>query len=236
MDTKYELKNVRQEDYVLDGKWIAPMSHLYRGEMARLTVDKQLMYTVAGWSITVTFAFNGLLWSTSTIPHWLHFLVFLFQFVLSIVETDASQHYAIPKYRNDLVLQGFYVDILTQIEKEQFKVQVGDVGAADLSVSLPFVPPPAEQRTCCTSDVTDQNETWQRKLIQSIKSPMSPISNLRAWTVRFRRMHVYLFAMTLAAWVFKLSLTQNLDPNLIAPVLTSFTLLSAIVIVLFPAM
>jgi hypothetical protein len=83
------------------------------------------------------------------------------------------------------------------------------------------------------ADLLSQCATWHDQLAQSFLLPRSPLEFFQAWTVRFRRIYVYLFGATLCAWLIKLSVSQGLEPSIILPIVVGYVVLSCLIFCVF---
>lgn len=111
--------------------------HLYRGEVARMTVYRTRLDTTTNWAVGTTAAMVSFALGNPQMPHFVFALALALDAIFLWMEARRYRYYELVRYRVRLMEMGFYPQILGQPS--------GD-WAARLLESLLRPTPPVSQR------------------------------------------------------------------------------------------
>jgi len=158
----------------------AAMTHLYRGELGRMTMYRIRLDTTTNWALGASVAVVTFTLGTPSAPHAVMLLPAVLSLVFAFLESRRLQDLELIRMRVRWLEQGFLCERL---------------GGEPM-------------------------EGWHDHLLESLRSPSSPISLMEALAVRLRRNYVWLYLTLYASWWLKLSLTDQapLDAAAFGPV------------------
>lgn len=174
----------------LDPTYFPPLFQLWRGQVALLTTWAQRLDPVTTWAVTMSMALSGFFISNSQIKHEAYFIIIIFLYMLSFIETTRYQSFLMVRRRADCIQSGFFVPVLANlydIRSNQVDQNNSDHIVLNIVKNKLTIP-------------------WERELADSLVSPESPISFVHAWTIRYKRVYMYLLTGTFMIWWLKIHL------------------------------
>lgn len=142
--------------------------HLYRGEVARMSVYRTRLDTTTNWAVGTSAAMVSFALGNPQVPHFVFLLALALDLIFLWMEARRYRYYELVRYRVRLMEMGFYGQVLG-----------GPAG------------------------------DWDRKVQQSLASPLPPISHLQALSVRLRHNYLWLIGVVYAGWLLKLDLHSS---------------------------
>ncbi len=89
-----------------------PLSHLYRGEMNRMTVWRQRLDITSNWAILLTFGLTTFTLGSREVPHYSLLLGLALIGISLLIEARRYRHLYHSKYRLYLMEVGYFAEIL----------------------------------------------------------------------------------------------------------------------------
>lgn len=200
----------------LNPSYFPPLFQLWRGHVALLTTWAQRLDPITTVAVTMTITLSGIFLNNVQLGHEAYSIIVLFLFLLSFMETSRYQSFLAVRRRTDAIQSGFFVPVLANLYDTRSKNEnVSDRGHIVLDVTQSPLEDNKEHfnrnpfRNCCLckrpSTMMAEYETpWERLVSHSLVSPYSPLSWMQAWTIRYKRVYVFLLTGTILVWFLKL--------------------------------